>query len=496
MISSLKKKYRHRIFELSRKYLGAGNTRTLGRFFRRRLFWFRRAPYLNKLTIAWIPGSGVLVSGNCYDINRQIQGLDLRLTDGSALSLDDVIVWRENEAELKKYGFTSRCGKPWFAAYLQTAKSGAANKIAGVTVRLRNGRSRALKCAVLDAGRDPLGTIKRVLQFVPANMADKRGVYDSALGPALGDIWQLKTANRPGDRGANGEVVCFNEHRISSNPAVSLIIPIYGRYDFIEYQLSQFVNDPDISRHELVYVVDDPRLTDEIRNSATALAKIYDIGFRIVFLPENLGYAGANNRGAEHARGRDLLLLNSDVLPSESGWITKMATSRAPASIVGARLLYEDGSIQHEGMRFYPSPFHDYLWLNLHPGKGMPADLIPQSGSLLAQEAVTGACLLIGTEEYRKLGGLDEGYVLGDFEDSDLCMAARAQGFEIYLNNQVVMYHLERLSQSLVEGNHWKQELTYYNCWRHTRRWDASINTMKAGNTCGSTEKLAVVVNG
>ena len=211
------------------------------------------------------------------------------------------------------------------------------------------------------------------------------------------------------------------EHNASLAPAeplVSLVIPIYGRHDFIEHQIAQFVDDPDMHRHEILFVIDDPRLDGEVRASAAALARLYPIAFRILHLSRNLGYAGANNRGVAHARGRHVLLLNSDVMPRTRGWLGEMldaAGERLAHSIVGARLLYEDESVQHDGMRFFASPFLHALWTNVHPGKGLPASVLPSRAGLSPRECLTGACLLMTRESYQRLGGLDERFVLGDF---------------------------------------------------------------------------------
>jgi GT2 family glycosyltransferase len=82
-------------------------------------------------------------------------------------------------------------------------------------------------------------------------------------------------------------------------------------------------------------------------------------------------------------------------------------------------------------------------------------------------------------QSYQSLGGLDESYILGDFEDSDLCMKARAEGMNIVLAEDVSLYHLERQSQSLVSARRWKSELTYYNCWYHTDKWHEHITQLK-----------------
>ena len=61
-------------------------------------------------------------------------------------------------------------------------------------------------------------------------------------------------------------------------------------------------------------------------------------------------------------------------------------------------------------------------------------------------------------------------------------LAARREGVEILLAETVVLYHLERQSQSLVSSDRWKEELTYYNCWHHTVKWDADIRQLASGS--------------
>ena len=98
--------------------------------------------------------------------------------------------------------------------------------------------------------------------------------------------------------------------------------------------------------------------------------------FRVVHYGQNLGFAGANNVGAQLARAPLLLLLNSDVIPTAHGWISDAGArlcSRFPAAgAVGPLLLFADGSVQHAGMRPLVDPaLPGFIW-NSHPGKGAP----------------------------------------------------------------------------------------------------------------------------
>lgn len=83
--------------------------------------------------------------------------------------------------------------------------------------------------------------------------------------------------------------------------------------------------------------------------------------------------------------------------------------------------------------------------------------------------------MLMKKATYQELGGLDECYVLGDFEDSDLCLKALKAGYENYIDSSTSLYHLERQSQNLFNDTSWKFKLTIYNGLQHAKRWNSSI---------------------
>jgi GT2 family glycosyltransferase len=91
--------------------------------------------------------------------------------------------------------------------------------------------------------------------------------------------------------------------------------------------------------------------------------------------------------------------------------------------------------------------------------------------------SVTGACLMLRTAFARRLGGFDEQYVVGDFEDTDLCLRARASGFASAVDLDVRLCHLGRSSQ-VPTTERWRMNLTLYNAWLHQRRWAPALDAM------------------
>jgi GT2 family glycosyltransferase len=264
------------------------------------------------------------------------------------------------------------------------------------------------------------------------------------------------------------------------NPLVSMIIPLYGRIDFMEYQLAEFSNDPWICEFcQNIYVLDDPSKERETLSLARDLSKLFRIPFELLHYDENYGYAVANNIAAGFAKASKLLLLNSDVMPIGAGWLRRMLDIYEELETPGAlgpKLLFEDGSIQHAGISFEKSEEFG-IWLNEHPGKGLP-DLGAEKKGLYEVPAVTAACMMIDRESYESVGGLSENYILGDFEDSDLCLKLIDSGAKNYYTPDVSLVHLERQSQNLFADRGWKSKITLYNGWQHDKRWGGLIEKL------------------
>jgi GT2 family glycosyltransferase len=268
-------------------------------------------------------------------------------------------------------------------------------------------------------------------------------------------------------------------------PDVSIIVPLYMNIEYLEGQLAEFAGDPAISESDLVYVLDSPEAADALDYLAGHLYPIYRVPFRVVTLEQNVGFAGANNAGASVARGRLMLLLNSDVLPDKPGWLETMRDFYDSKPSIGAlapKLLYEDDSIQHAGMHFQRPPGSD-IWTDSHYFRGLhrtfPAANIPRR-----VPAVSGACMMIARDLYTEFGGLSYQYVQGDYEDFDLCLRLREAGYENWYIPAAELYHLE--GQSYSSGL--REPANRYNQWLHTHVWKERIEDLMKAE--GSEDEL------
>lgn len=258
-----------------------------------------------------------------------------------------------------------------------------------------------------------------------------------------------------------------------AQPQASVIVPLYGRLDFVEHQLIEFARDPWVSEHaEIVYVLDDPRLVEPFAQQAPAWHRLYRLPFKWVWGSTNRGFSGANNLGAAHSRAPVLAFLNSDAFPQQPGWLqTLIAELHGNPSFgaVAPRLVFGDGSMQHAGMAFVRRDEWG-VWINHHPRMGLAPSLDPHTHTTTVP-AVTGACLVIERDTFDAAGAWDTGYLIGDFEDSDLCLKLRANGLRVAYVPRVQLTHLERQSFKLLGQDDFRQKVVVYNAVRHQSRW-------------------------
>ena len=166
---------------------------------------------------------------------------------------------------------------------------------------------------------------------------------------------------------------------------------------------------------------------------------------RIVDYGEAFNFSAVVNLGAAHATGDHLLLLNDDTEVISAGWLTKMldACGRGVGA-VGAKLLFEDGTLQHAG--------HTYRTALGHVGFGLPGDSAGRNGLLLRRREVAGvtaACMLTPYSVFDAVGGFTTG-LPGNYNDVDYCMKLRVAGWSSVYEPEAVLYHFE--SKSRVAG--------------------------------------------
>lgn len=214
---------------------------------------------------------------------------------------------------------------------------------------------------------------------------------------------------------------------------LSIIVPFYERVIEALICLNSLQATSGYARHEYL-------LQDDASPGVFGPAVIPPILASVQRNAANLGFAANCNAAARRASGGVLFFVNQDVSAARGlseGWDELLLAPflYEKIGIVGARLLFPDGRIQNAGGLFdgHGQPFHRCLgWSNREH---------PEVNTGRVVSWTTGAALAIRRELFERLGGFDEEYEHGYFEDGDLCMRARTAGFEVWYEPRVTLVH-------------------------------------------------------
>ena len=308
-----------------------------------------------------------------------------------------------------------------------------------------------------------LDAIKSIVGSIDLNSLNLDKAFSLTLGPAIASLNYARF-----NKSQLSE--CFDFGEQPADPLLTIIIPVFGRIDYLEYQMAFFSDQIIMKNVEILYVLDDPPKWSEFHFLAKSTFERFRLPFKILVCVENLGFAPANNLGLKYARGNYICFLNSDVFPVTKNWVDILIQSledQSDIGVIGARLLFEDGSIQHEGCAYKRVPeFGNWMFID-HPNKGKRPS---KTSGIDRFEAITGAFMLLRRSLAMQLKGFDDCFIIGDFEDSDLCRRIGKLGLKSAVNFDVIAYHLERKSQANPDQL-WRMNLTLYNAWLHERRW-------------------------
>lgn len=231
--------------------------------------------------------------------------------------------------------------------------------------------------------------------------------------------------------GARGGVTGASRNNVE--PVASIIIPVYNNWEYTRRCLLSLEAAGYRDKAEVI-VVDNASSDETPAEIKTQFPWVKSIRHE-----QNLGFAKACNRGAEAARGKYLVFLNNDT-EVKRGWLEALVAAcegEEGAGIVGSKLLYPDGRLQHAGVEIiYPGEIFPIDVRHLHYGLPMTSD------NRQEVDAVTGASMLVPREVFYELGGFDEAYQNG-YEDIDLCLKARVKGYRIIYEPASQAVHYE-----------------------------------------------------
>lgn len=232
---------------------------------------------------------------------------------------------------------------------------------------------------------------------------------------------------------------------LKEEPMVSILIPNKDHIDDLDVCLTSFFERAEYSNYEII-VIENNSVQPETFAYYEKLEKEHN-NVKVVYWEEGFNYSAINNFGFKFAKGEYIMLLNNDVELITPDIFQSMLgyCMRPEVGIVGAKLIYNDHTVQHAGVLVGAGGLADHVFKGIHeddPG------YMGRAISTQDVSAVTAACLLVKRSVYEEVGGLEEEFQVA-FNDVDFCLKVRKAGYLIVYDADVKLFHYESKSRGM-----------------------------------------------
>jgi len=247
---------------------------------------------------------------------------------------------------------------------------------------------------------------------------------------------------------ALAEKTLFGQYRVkwslkNKKPLVSIVIPTRDCAPILALCIHSILEITKYNNYEII-IVDNQSQKEETKELFNELEKSPNI--KIVKYDAPFNYAAIMNFGVQYAKGEYLLLLNNDIEAIEPEWLHEMLSQamREQVGAVGTMLLYPNDLVQHGGVILGIGGVAGHAHKHSHK-----SDLGYFFRLQSAQElsACTAASLLVPTKVFNEINGFDAENLAVAFNDIDLCLRIREQGYKIVYTPYAVMRHHESYSR-------------------------------------------------
>ena len=235
---------------------------------------------------------------------------------------------------------------------------------------------------------------------------------------------------------------------------VTIVIPNHNCYD----RLKECIENIEKNTQDVDYQV---FIMDSSDTDKERLKELYDkfgAKYTVYYLSKNLHFAQKCNLAVDSVKDKYICFLNNDTIPQPK-WLSEMLKCEKrheDAKIVGARMYFPGTTmIQHIGgiLRLDYVPTHLFYRRDANE-PGVKSSIETERSCI----TITAACMLVGTDFYKELGGFNEKFVNGT-EDVDFCFRAKLKGAKSYYCPTAFLYHHEHGSGQIpqkIDEQNWK----------------------------------------
>ena len=213
------------------------------------------------------------------------------------------------------------------------------------------------------------------------------------------------------------------------NDLVSIIILSFNTLKYTRKTIESIIMST-IYPYEIIVI--DNASTDGSAKYLNFIQSKYD-NIKAVFNDKNIGFSAANNQAAKYARGRYLMILNSDVIVP-TGWLSSLINSFNSDTKIGAIGTLSNSISGRQQI--------DTTYLNEDEYIEFAKTILKKNkGKILPRRRLAGFAILIEKKLYDEIEGFDESYKLGNFEDDDFSLKITNKGYLLMVDESLIIHH-------------------------------------------------------
>ena len=243
-------------------------------------------------------------------------------------------------------------------------------------------------------------------------------------------------------------------YKVQGNPKISILIPNKDHVKDLEKCL-QSISKSIYKNYEITIIENNSKKAETF----AYYDKIESDHIRILRWDGPFNYSAINNYAVSETDGEYLVLLNNDTEVIGKDWLEEMLANcqRKEVGIVGAKLYYPGGQVQHAGVIVGIRGIAGNMFRGLPKGY---SGYLHKASTQQDLSAVTAACMMVKRSVYEEVGGFEERLAVA-FNDIDFCLKVRRCGYLVVYDPYVELYHYESRSRG-AEDN--EEKIRRYQC--------------------------------
>lgn len=274
----------------------------------------------------------------------------------------------------------------------------------------------------------------------------------SATEVATAEVHQVVVAHLSSRTDVTADVQVIDKHnglrRVDwpippDPPLVSLLIPTRDRLGLLQTAVDSIIQRTRYNQFEII-IIDNQSREPETLDWLEAGQR--QGRFEVIRYDAPFNFSAMNNMAATAASGDIIGFINNDVELISADWLETAIglLSRAEVGVVGARLRFANGMIQHGGVIVGTGGLAENSFQHVHVNDDGYFHRTRVAGNY---SAVTAACMFCHRAEFLEIGGFDETNLPVAFNDVDFCLRMRERGRQIVWTPHIELYHYESVSR-------------------------------------------------